>query len=154
MIVSRLRRWPNLGGTTPFRELDRMRQEMDRLTEGLSRGAAGASTAGVFPLINLTEDADRFYLRAELPGIRPDDLEISATANSIAVSGERRIAEENEGARYHRREREAGKFNRVVNMPDPVDPDKIEAECRNGVLTVTIPKSEKSKPRQISIKAS
>ena len=154
MIVSRLSRWPNLGGTTPFRELDRMRQEMDRLTEGLSRGVAGLSTAGVFPLINLTEDADRFYLRAELPGIQPDDLEISATANSIAVSGERRIAEENEGARYHRREREAGKFNRVVNMPDPVDSDKIEAECRNGVLTVTIPKSEKSKPRQISIKAS
>jgi len=154
MIVSRLSRWPNLGWTTPFRELDRMRQEMDRLTEGLSRGAAGMSTAGVFPLINLTEDADRFYLRAELPGIQPDDLEISATANSIAVSGERRIAEENEGARYHRREREAGKFNRVVNMPDPVDSDKIEAECRNGVLTVTIPKSEKSKPRQISIKAS
>ena len=154
MIVSRLSRWPNLGWTTPFRELDRMRQEMDRLTEGLSRGVAGLSTAGVFPLINLTEDADRFYLRAELPGIQPDDLEISATANSIAISGERRIAQENEGARYHRREREAGKFNRVVNIPDPVDSDKIEAECRNGVLTVTIPKSEKSKPRQISIKAS
>ena len=154
MIVSRLSRWPNLGWTTPFRELDKMRQEMDRLTEGLSRGVAGMSTAGVFPLINLTEDADRFYLRAELPGIQPDDLDISATANSIAVSGERRIAEENGGARYHRREREAGKFNRVVNMPDPVDSDKIEAECRNGVLTVTIPKSEKSKPRQISIKAS
>lgn len=154
MIVSRLSRWPNLGWTTPFRELDRMRQEVDRLTEGLSRGVGGPGTAGVFPLINLTEDTNHFYLRAELPGIQPDDLEISATANSISISGERRIAEESEGTRYHRREREAGKFNRVVNMPDQVNSDKIEAECRNGVLTVTIPKSEKSKPRQISIKAS
>jgi HSP20 family protein len=127
---------------------------MDRLTEGLSGGLPRLSTAGVFPLINLTEDADRFYLRAELPGIKPDDLEISATANSIALSGERRIVPENEGARYHRREREAGKFNRVINLPDQVDSDKIEAECRNGVLTVAIPKSQKSKPRQISIKAS
>jgi HSP20 family protein len=127
---------------------------MDRLSEGLSRGVAGLRTAGVFPLINLTEDADRFYLRAELPGIKPEDLDISATANSIAISGERKIPEESNGARYHRREREAGKFSRVINMPDQVDSDKIEAECRNGVLTVTIPKSEKSKPRQISIKAS
>ncbi len=154
MIVSRLHQWPSWDWRSPFQELDRMRREVDRLAEGLSRGGLQAGIAGVFPLINLTEDADHFYVRAELPGIQPDDLDISATGNSLTISGERKIPAEGEGARYHRREREAGRFSRVLNLPDQVDSDKIEAECRNGVLTLTIPKSEKSKPRQISVKAS
>ncbi len=154
MIVRRLSNWPSWEWRSPFRELDRIRQEMDRLTEGLPRGGLEPGIAGVFPLINLTEDANHFYIRAELPGVQPDDLDISATSNSLTVSGERRIPAENDGARYHRREREAGRFSRVLNLPDQVDSDQIDATCRNGVLTITVPKSEKSKPRQISVKAS
>lgn len=155
MIISRLGNWPGSEWWGPFSELDRIRQEMDRLTQGMmNRGLQRPRSAGVFPLVNLTEDKDGFYLRAELPGVKPDSLDISATSNSITVSGSRQILEEGEGTRYHRREREGGRFSRVVTLPDHVVPEQIDANCSNGVLTITIPKAEKSKPRQISVKAS
>jgi HSP20 family protein len=155
MIISRLGNWPSMEWRSPFGELERMRQEMDRLTQGmLLRGIQRPRLAGVFPLINLTEDKDNFFLRAELPGIEPDKLDISATSNSVTISGERRIQDQSEGTRYHRREREGGRFSRVVSLPDQVDAEKIEANCNDGVIEITIPKAEKSKPRQISIKAS
>jgi HSP20 family protein len=155
MIISRLSNWPSREWWSPFGELERMRQEMDRLTQGmLFRGVQRPRLAGVFPLANLTEDKDNFFLRAELPGVQPDNLDISATSNSVTISGERKILDENGGTKYHRREREGGRFSRVVSLPDQVDPEKIHASCSNGVLTITIPKAEKSKPRQISVKAS
>lgn len=155
MIISRLADWPSRQWWSPFGELERMRQEMDRLTQGmLYRGIQRPRVAGVFPLVNITEDKDSFFLRAELPGVQPDNLDISATSNTVTISGERRITDESDGNKYHRREREGGLFSRVVSLPDQVDAEKIEASCSNGVLTVTIPKAEKSKPRQISVKAS
>ncbi|MFO7785113.1 MAG: Hsp20/alpha crystallin family protein [Thermodesulfobacteriota bacterium] len=155
MIISRLGNWPGMDWWSPYGELERMKQDMDRLTQGmLLRGFQRPRLAGVFPLVNLTEDKDNFFLRAELPGILPENLDISATSNSITISGERRILDESDSTKYHRREREGGRFSRVVSLPDQVDPEKIDANCSNGVLTVTIPKAEKSKPRQISIKAS
>lgn len=154
MIINRLSNWPGWESRGPFSELERMRQEMERLTEGLNRGLFWERTAGVFPLVNLTEDGDHYYLRAELPGIKASDLDISVTGTSVTISGERKIPEEGEGATYHRREREAGRFSRTVTISDPVETAKIEAECKNGVLTITLPKAEESKPRQIAVKSS
>lgn len=154
MIINRLSQWPGWETRSPISELERMRREMERLTEGLNRGLFRERTAGVFPLVNLTEDPDRFYLRAELPGVKASDLDISVTGNSVTISGERKIPEEGEGVTYHRREREAGRFSRTVSIPDPVDTTKIEAECKNGVLTITLPRAEESKPRQIAVKSS
>jgi HSP20 family protein len=122
---------------------------MDRLLEGLT--SQGPRSAGVFPLVNLTESKDNFYLRAELPGIGSGELDIQATANSVSISGERKIPAEKE-ARYHRRERESGRFSRVVSLPHEINPDQVEAGLVNGVLTVTLPKAEVAKPRQISVK--
>jgi len=153
MIVRRLSSWPGLEWRNPFGELERIRREMDQLARGLSRGAASAGTAGVFPLTNLSEDADNFYLRAELPGMKSEDLDISVTGESITLSGERRIPEEEGNATYHRRERDAGRFSRIVNLPDKIDSGKIEAEMKNGILSVILPKAEESKPRQISVKS-
>ncbi|MGD9878259.1 Hsp20/alpha crystallin family protein [Desulfococcus sp.] len=81
-----------------------------------------------------------------------DDLDIQAAGNSVTISGERRIPAEGDNVRYHRREREAGKFSRIVTLPNGADMDKVSAGLTNGVLTVTIAKSEATKPRQISIK--
>jgi len=151
MILRRFRDWPTLDWDDPFDKLDRMRRQIDRLMEGVPR--FGEPVAGVFPLTNVTEDKDNFYLRAELPGINAEDLEISVTGNTLSLEGERRIPEA-ENARYHRRERESGKFSRVLNLPSQIDSEKVEAHSANGILTVKLPKSEAAKPRQITVKAS
>jgi len=131
-------------------DLDRMRQFMDRWI-GESGSPFPISRAGVFPLINLTENKDNFFIRAELPGIEKEDLEIQANANSVSITGERKIPQEEEGARYHRREREAGKFSRVITLDAEIDPEKVEAGLKNGILTITAPKAEISKPKQITV---
>jgi HSP20 family protein len=101
----------------------------------------------------MTEDNDSYYIRAELPGVNFNDLDISITGDTFSISGERKIPDENNNAKYHRREREAGKFSRIITLPSLVQSDKVEAESKNGVLTVVLPKAEEAKPKQITIKA-
>ena len=108
--------------------------------------------AGVFPLTNVTEDKDNYYIRAELPGINSDDLDIQVTAKGISISGERKIPVEGNNVTYHRRERDAGKFSRSINLPEDIDTGNVDASLKSGVLTVTIPKAEIAKPRQIPVK--
>lgn len=128
-----------------------MRRQFDRLANLFSAAPQRSAGAGVFPQLNITEDVDKFYLRAELPGVKSDALDIQATGKTISIAGERRIHEENATARYHRREREGGKFSRVMAMPSDIAPDRIEARLENGILTVMVPKAEAAKPRQIRI---
>jgi HSP20 family protein len=149
MLLRRLTGLPTTGWN-PFSELERIQRELGLLTRGLMR----EPTAGVFPLMNLSEDRDHYYLRAELPGIKAGDLEISATADSLTISGERKISEDDENVTFHRREREAGKFSRVITLPGDVDTAKVEANCADGVLTIVLPKAEASKPKQIRVKSS
>lgn len=152
MITRRIFDMPGFGWTSSFAELERMKREMDRLVRGLS-GKSGLQGlhAGVFPPINLTEDKDNYFIRAELPGLDPGDLDIQTTGNSITISGERKIAAE-VGVKYHRKERESGKFSRIINLPETVNMEKVEAGLVDGVLTVSIPKAEAMKPRQINVK--
>jgi HSP20 family protein len=130
-----------------------MSRQMDRLSQGL-KGRPGLAwrTARVFPAINLTEDSDNYYVRAELPGIKADALDIQAVGRNLSISGERTIASEGENVRYHRREREAGKFSRVISLPGDIDTDKVDAKLANGMLTVVIAKAEAAKPKQITIR--
>ena len=154
MLLRRLTGWPKWEGRSPFEELEQMRRDIDRVFRDLSGRVSGAPVAGVFPLTNLTEDGDNYYVRAELPGIKAEELDISVTGDSLSVSGERKIPMEKENARYHRREREAGKFSRMVSLPSQIDPEKAEARCAEGILTVILPKAEAAKPKQIAVKTS
>ena len=154
MILRRLSNLPRWDWRDPFEELERMRRQMDRLFEGLSGRLLSEPTAGVFPLANVTESGDTYYVRAELPGVKSEDMDISVTGTSLSISGERKIPPEDEKANYHRREREAGKFSRMVNLPGQIDTAKVEARCMDGVLSVILPKSEAAKPKQIRIKTS
>lgn len=154
MLLRRVSGWPRWDWTSPFDELDRMRRQMEMLSEGLARGVWREPSAGVFPLMNVTEDKDKYYVRAELPGIKANELDISVTGDTLSISGERKIPAENEKAQYHRREREAGSFSRIVNLPTQVDTGKVEAHCTDGVLTVVLPKAEAAKPKQITVKTS
>jgi HSP20 family protein len=109
-------------------------------------------SAGVFPLTNVTENSSNYYVRAELPGMQSDELNIQVTSNGISISGERKIPQEGNGVKYHRREREAGKFSRSINLPGGIDVNAVEASLDNGILTITIPKAEVAKSRQITVK--
>jgi HSP20 family protein len=128
-----------------------MRRQMDSFLNRVSEGGMPSLHAGVFPSVNLTEDKDHYYIRAELPGISAEELDIQATGNNLSISGERKIETEKDNVRYHRKEREAGKFSRAISLPGDIDPDGVIASLTNGILKVSVPKAEKAKPKQITI---
>ena len=151
MLIRRIFNNPALY-RNPFNELDQMRRRMDMLASNLFGGVPQqAGACGVYPALNLTEDKDKYYIRAELPGLKNEDLEIHATGKGISISGQKKIPPEDDNAKYHRREREAGRFSRIIDLPDSINTEKVEAGLANGILTITIPKAETAKPRQITI---
>jgi HSP20 family protein len=136
---------------SPFADLEVMRRQMERLLDAYGNRQPGRDESGVYPAVNITEDAEAYYVSAELPGVKSADLDLNVTANQLTLAGERTIPEEAADARYHRREREAGRFSRAVALPGDIDTDKVRARLTDGVLTVTVPKQEKAKPRNIAI---
>jgi len=117
--------------------------------------AAGSdSSTGVFPPTNVTQDDNNYYVRAELPGIKAADLSITALRNRVSIAGKREISAESEKASYHRKERAEGEFSRTVTLPGEVVADKVEARYADGVLQLTLPKAEETKPRQIAVAVS
>ena len=152
MFPRRFVDFPEWNPWETYGQLERLRREMERFSSPTATAAPFFATAGVFPLTNLSEDKDNYYVRAELPGMTADQIEITATDSNLSIVGERSIPREEEGVRYHRRERESGKFSRMIGLPGSIDPDKVEANFKNGVLTILLPKSEASKPKQITVK--
>ena len=151
MLIRRVLNTPAWGFRSTFDEFDRLQRQMDLLGNRLW-GRGMEQGAGVFPLVNLSEDKDNYYVRAELPGLKAEDIDIQATGTTVSLNGERKIPTENDGAKYHRREREAGKFSRVISLAKEIDADKVDASLVDGVLKVVLPKSEKAKPKQITVK--
>jgi HSP20 family protein len=107
--------------------------------------------ASVFPPMNVYDDGESFAVRAEIPGIDPKDLEIQATARALKIRGERKAAGGDEKVSYHRRERDHGYFNRSLSLPQPIDPDKIVASYKDGVLEVVLPKADEVRARRIQV---
>ncbi len=145
-----LTRWePFLGP-----EWTRLQNEMDRLFRRFGETAAAwPGLAASYPALNIWEDDNHVYAEAELPGMTHDQLQIYVTAgNRLTVQGERQPDEHLKGV-WHRRERGVGAFSRTVELPVPVDADKVEARFEHGVLRVTLPKSEQAKPRRITVKS-
>jgi HSP20 family protein len=143
-----LARWsyrtPNI-----WNEMSRLSREMDRLF-GEARAESGA---GVFPPLNLYDDGESLVVRAEVPGIDPNDLEINATFNALTIKGERKRSETGDKVSFHRRERSHGTFSRTISLPQEIDPSKVQASYKLGVLEVMLPKAEAAKPRKIEIKS-
>jgi HSP20 family protein len=152
MIIRRMTDWPAMDWRSSFADMERLKRQMDRLAGAfLGERESRSVPSGVFPAINLTENQDYYFVRAELPGIKAGDLDMQVTARNLSISGERQIQSEGENVRYHRREREAGKFSRVIALPNEINANSIEAQLINGVLTVTIAKAEAVKPKQITV---
>ncbi len=152
MITRSFFDYPVLRWGSQFDELERMRNRLDNLWNSFRGLPYRAPGPGVFPLVNLTENNDNYYLRAELPGVSADRVDIQSAHNNITITGERQLPETDEKARFHRRERDSGEFSRIIKLPGDIDTDKIEAKMEDGILTLTIPKAEAAKPRQIKIK--
>ena len=154
MIVRRIGRaeprWANSFLSNPFQDFDRIRREMSRFLDSYP-GGADAPGAGVFPAINVTQDRDNYYVLAELPGVKAAELDITAVNRTLRIAG-KRAAPQEAGVSYHRKERAEGEFNRSVSLPGDFDSEKVDARFVHGVLTVTLPKPERVKPRQISVK--
>lgn len=139
-----------------FREMENLRRDIDSVFRGMGRGMPlepsflpGMGTSR-YPLVNLQEDNDNLYVEALVPGLDAKDLELSVLRNTLTLSGERREMEDK--GTWHRNERGGGKFLRTVELPADVNTDKIRAECRNGVLLVTLPKAEAARPKKITVK--
>jgi HSP20 family protein len=146
-------RWSDHPGILkPFQELDRLRKEMDRLYSNVMGGSLATPRGGVFPALNVSEKGENLYVRAELPGINPDDIEISVEGETLTLKGERKLGEP-EGVSYHRRERESGRFRRILTLPSKIATDEVEASFKNGVLEIVLPKAKEALPRQISVKS-
>ena len=151
MLVRRV--WPSRPTfESSFSDFDQIRREMMRLLDTAAGDGAPDRGAGVFPPMNITQDDDNFYLRAEIPGIKPAELSISALRNRVAISGKRDIPREHERVSYHRKERPEGAFNRAVTLPVEVDAERVDAHYADGILTLTLPKAEQTKPRQIAVR--
>jgi len=150
MLVRRV--WPSRPTFSPFSDFDSLRRDMLRLLDGISGSADLETGSGVFPPINITQDANNFYVRAEVPGLKANELSISALRNQLSVSGKREIPAERDRVSYHRKERAEGAFNRTIALPAEVDAERVEAHYVDGILTVTLPKTEAAKPRQISVR--
>jgi HSP20 family protein len=137
--------------TNPFEELNRMKRDMDRLFGEIMGRSPLSIGSGVFPPLNITEDAESIIVQAELPGIKPDDIEISVVGSTLTLRGERK-PEGVENVNYHRRERKTGKFHKAVTLPSDIKAEAVVAECKNGVLRLVLNKAEHAKPRKIAIK--
>jgi HSP20 family protein len=134
----------------PWATFDRLRREMQNLLASPPWSVLPLRSASVFPPTNLYDTADSVVLMAELPGVREEDLRVSVQGSQVVLSGQRGI-EYPQGASAHRRERQAGSFDRTVELPFVVDADKVEASYRNGVLMVRLPKPGEHQRRQIRV---
>ncbi len=128
------------------REIDRM---FDRFRGGMQDD--GSATAWL-PAVDITENADAFVVNVEVPGIKKNDVKISVQNGVLTVRGERKQEEESQGETYHRLERSHGVFQRSFTLPTSVKSDKIDAAYNDGVLTITLPKAEEAKPKEIEVK--
>ncbi len=141
---------------SPFGELVSLRQAMDRLFEDsyVRPGNWGREAEGSLLPLDIYRTDDALVVRAALPGIKPDDVQVTVEGDTLTVSGEFKDERESNERGYLFRELQRGHFSRTVQLPGDVAADRAEAHYDNGVLTLTLPKREEAKPRQIRISAS
>jgi HSP20 family protein len=139
-----------------FEPLQQLREELDRqfpvLWDTLS-GRLPQMAVRSFPALNVWEEQDNLFAEAEVPGFKNEDLEISVIGNELTIKGHRQDAPDNKDTVFHRRERGVGTFTRVVRLPVEVDAARVQANLRDGVLLITLPKSEAAKPHKIPVQS-
>jgi HSP20 family protein len=140
----------------PLSEMVTLRDAMDRLfDEAYNRplGMADGGRARMAPSVDLFETENDVVIKAALPGIKPEEVDINVTGEMITIKGETRDQTETQEKAYHIREHRWGRFERSVSLPTAIVADKAKAEFENGILTVTLPKADEVKPRTITVRA-
>jgi HSP20 family protein len=136
---------------SPWREMDRLRRDMNRLFAQMPTGFVG-NVGSTFPAMNVWMDKDDVIVTAELPGVAPDDIDISVVGDTLTLKGSRQPDELEKEGTYHRRERRYGTFTRSFQLPFQVEPDQVEATFGNGALQISLPRAEEDKPKKIAVK--
>jgi HSP20 family protein len=141
----------------PFSEMETLHRKLNTLLDStFGRSANGDETmpwSAWAPLVDIAEDDKEYVFRAELPGLKKQDVSVTIENGALKISGERKQEKEEKGRRYHRIECSYGKFSRSFTLPGGSNPDRIRAEFKDGVLSVHVAKSESAKPKQIEVES-
>ncbi|HXE94940.1 MAG TPA: Hsp20/alpha crystallin family protein [Dongiaceae bacterium] len=141
-----------------LRDLDNLRKEIDEAFRGAGYnrpfGSSFLSPVATrrFPLVNVGDDDANVYVDAVVPGVNPADIDLSVLRNTLTISGERKLLDAQPGQIVHRSELGAGKFSRTLELPVDIDPDKVSAAYKDGIMRITLAKAEHAKPKKITIK--
>jgi len=141
----------NITRWDPFQEMLTLREAMNQLFEDSVVRPGNIRGQGFVPALDLSETQDGFVVETALPGLKPEDIEITVENNVLTIKGETRRENEDKNRSYHRVERSFGSFQRTVGLPSTVKADQIKASLTDGVLRLDIPKAEEVKPRKISV---
>lgn len=140
------------GYRSPWREMERLRREMDAAF-ARAYSEPRLQTPASYPAMNVWTNEGGAVITAELPGVEPEDIEISVVNDTLTLTGSRQPDELKEGERYHRRERGAGQFTRTFQLPFRIDEEQVQAEFNQGVLHISVPRAEADKPKKIAVTA-
>ena len=139
-----------------YSHLSRLTRLMDEAFGGFPTGHSNGDALGSAwtPNVDIREDKDHLTLTLDVPGVRPEDVKISLENQVLTIAGEKQAVQQEKDERWHRWERQYGRFERTFTLPSTVDAERIEATSDNGVLTVRLPKIEKARPREIQVRSS
>ncbi len=143
----------NITRFEPWNYLDLLHRDLDRLVGGRRTGDDQSAVADWVPAVDIVEEKDRFVLRADVPGVRPEDIDVSMDNGTLSVSGERHAIAAADEAGVQRIERATGRFLRRFTLPETADAEGIAAKCADGILEVSIPKAPEIKARRITVEA-
>jgi HSP20 family protein len=148
----------NLTKWDPFKELNDMSQRLNRMfgrpVAHSEAGRDAMTTIDWAPSVDISETDNEYVIKAEIPEVKKEDVKVTVEDGQLTIQGERKQEKEEKGKRYHRIERSYGSFMRSFDVPDNVDESKAKAEFKEGMLTLTLPKSEKAKPKALEVKIS
>lgn len=149
--------WPLSSRWSPLRDLDRMQHDIDRLFGRVTIGGDGNRQEAMAvtewaPLVDITEDDKEYLIKAELPELKKEDVQVRVEKGTLILSGERRFEREEKERKYHRIERAYGSFVRSFSLPEDTDASRISAEFKDGLLRVHLPKSPSTKTSTVDIK--
>lgn len=138
----------------PFFDVGKTLEEMDRMLGQMGQPLSVRSVPrGTFPAVNIYEQDNGIVLMAEIPGVKPEQLDLTVLGDSVTLKGQRQEEDLPNGERFYRRERPVGTFTRTVTLPEPIDPNSVKAEYKDGVLKVHMEKAEQAKAKKIAIKS-
>ena len=155
MAILRFKPEREISAWSPFRDLVSMQREVGRLFDGLFNelDGDGNSVTSWSPRADVTENSESYIIKAELPGVDKNDVKITFRENVLSIKGEKKQEKEEKGHNFHRAERSYGSFERSFSLPTGVQNEKIDAAYKDAILTVTLPKAEEAKPKEIEVKA-